>query len=102
MRLAFEGTQGRAPSSGHHLTTGARAYKREDVVEAVARCWRVIGLDPEGPGPSQAEYLEWVRLARRAGWQSGNPTRLPDRMAVSRLWAEWDRLREAAREMLQT
>lgn len=97
MRIAFEGTKGRAPSSGHHLRSWSKPYTRQEVVKAVAECWRAIGLNPNGAGPSQAEYLDWVDLTKRAARQSGRSKRLPTQTVLIRLWPGWERLIDAAR-----
>ena len=97
MRIAFDGTGGKAPSSGHHLRKHPTPFRREEVAEALAQCWRAIGLNPNGAGPSQAEYLDWVDLTKRAARQSRKAVRLPTQTVVSRLWPNWERLVEKAR-----
>ena len=79
MRVAYEGVRARV-SEREHRTTHVPAYTADEVIEAVARCWRDLGLDPAGAGPTRAEYLKWVSLLRSApvAAKPGEPGACPE------------------------
>lgn len=91
MRVAYSDTAINVAASPGYF--GSRlAYSRDEVAAAIASCWRNLGLDPDGPGPTQEEYLEWAGLTRRARRLAGKPDpRLPGSSAVRRLCGNWGR-----------
>jgi hypothetical protein len=101
MRVAEERLPRHVSESGHHHTYHNR-YTREDVVGAVADCWRDLGLDVDGPGPYFNEYREWVKLSRTQARLTGQPDpRRPAREAVLKACGTWERALAGARRVLK-
>jgi hypothetical protein len=92
MGVAFDGARAKVPHR-EHRNTHAPAYSPNEVLEAVAACWRDLALDPGGDGPTLGEYLEWVGLRRSGARLAGKPApRLPGRDPIRRHFKTWDKL----------
>ena len=97
-RYWFDGGIAAVPSSYEHAGGPKRGYQPQEIVSALIRCQRDLGL-PQDVWPTEWEYFEWARINRRLLRRSGAPCRLPGRKQFRAAFGGYAEAVAAARQL---